>query len=198
MCPSGCGPLYKPGIDLRDTTCPCGFGYFDRSGLFVAGDHVRSGQAVSRESHATHPRSCPLEADPRNRNTESEFSDAGGQSGGFRDYFMPGTGIDLEMLKIYVARDGPMGTVRPTEFHVIRTAFLAFRNGANILQGQSGYLIHAKQMPTVVSDGIIYGICNSNVDRLRCRNTFQTSKRTRLKFSSFDESMVAECQTGLR
>ncbi|KAF7507017.1 hypothetical protein GJ744_011041 [Endocarpon pusillum] len=133
MCPSGCGPLYKPGKDLRDTTCPCGFGYFDRDGLFVAGDRVRGGQAVSREAYEKHSPSCPVHADPRHREADAPASFGSAEQGhGFRDYFMPGTGIDLEVLKIYVSRDGGFASARPTTFH-----------------GQSGYLIHAKQQPTV-------------------------------------------------
>jgi hypothetical protein len=123
MCPSGCGPLYKPGTDLRDTTCPCGFGYFDRFGFFVAGDLVRVGQAISREAYAIHPHSCPVHVDPRNRNLDPGLSVSDRQGRGFRDYFLPGTGIDFEILKIYVAYDGPTASVRPSKFNVILAHF---------------------------------------------------------------------------
>ena len=119
MCPSGCGPLYKPGTDLRDTTCPCGFGYFDRDGFFVGGDRVRAGQAISREAYAGHPHSCPVHADPRNREADASASLGNDeQSHSFRDYFMPETGIDFEVLKIYVSRDSELASARPTTFHV--------------------------------------------------------------------------------
>lgn len=120
MCPTGCGPLYKPGADLRDTTCPCGFGYFDRFGLFVAGDRVRGGQALSRESYAIHCTTCPVHADPRNRDAET-MSLHHDQNRGFQDYFLPETGIDFEVLKIYVARDGASASARPAPFNVILT-----------------------------------------------------------------------------
>jgi hypothetical protein len=123
MCPNGCGPLYKPGIDLRNTTCPCGFGYFDRSGLFVPGDRVRRGQAITREAHATHSRSCPVRLDPRTQDgTASQSPDSDDKDGAFRDYFMPDTDVDFEILKIYVARDGPSASAKPTTFHVSLTS----------------------------------------------------------------------------
>lgn len=109
MCPSACGPLWRPGEDLKDVTCPCEFGYFDSSGLFVAGDRVRAGSAPSREAQGDHHASCPVRVDPRNQNEDPSA---------LIDYFLPAEGIDNEILNIYIRRDGPQASAKLTTFNV--------------------------------------------------------------------------------
>lgn len=60
-----------------------------------------------------------MHADPRNREADASASLRGLEQGhGFRDYFMPETGIDFETLKTYVSRDGGLASARPTTFNV--------------------------------------------------------------------------------
>lgn len=153
MCPSGCGPLYKPGIDLTDTTCPCGYGYFDRSGYFVSGDRVRSGSAPSREAYAGHDPSCPVRADPRNSHGISETSSTlGAQDEPLQSFFMPAEDVNYDVLKVYVKRDGPEASATPTTYQVTPTHYYMQSEWcSDFLQGNPGYLIRAKQSPNKVS-----------------------------------------------